>query len=130
MTPEQIALYGSELWVGPVFLLGAIALRFWLEYGPILPCSRRRNREQLAKANAYWTKHWAEKRAAEAAALASGELRLFRCIGCCPRFSAPPQPRPLCPRCGRKDYVESLTPPASGNNRPSSGRNERPPGGP
>ena len=34
MTPSQVAQYGSEWWLGPLFLVGFIVLLAWHQSGP------------------------------------------------------------------------------------------------
>lgn len=42
MTPEQVALYGGALWVGPVSLAGYALLVWWLHDGPFTEWGKRR----------------------------------------------------------------------------------------
>lgn len=49
MTPEQVALYGGAVWLGPVVLLSVWLLYLWLSGGPYTERGRRKARARLAE---------------------------------------------------------------------------------
>jgi hypothetical protein len=54
MTEEQLALYGGSVWIGPLFLAGAVLLYWWLNNGPLTERGKRRAAERRARSAAEW----------------------------------------------------------------------------